>query len=181
MTTLAKIIIVTLVITVIGLVVFQFIDPNIVQQTVTSLASGSSDVFSVTVSGEVVTEGTYLLDEGTTFGDLIAAAGGATSNADYLCINDDIELISSGSYYVAPIYDHSNVCSTAKIVKYNINTCESSDLENISGIGSTISSNLIKYRDEIGEFKRLEDIMEVSGIGSSTFSKMRNFIRLKDA
>ena len=183
MMTIFKIIIASLVITVVSLVVFQFVDPN-VKKTVVSVGDNTEiaeDAYSVSISGEITTKGTYLLTEGSTLEDLIAAAGGTTSNADILCYDESITLEKSASYYIAPIYDTDNVCSTNKIVKYNINTCTADDLTNISGIGSSIASNIISYRDENNTFMRLEDIMNVNGIGTSTFIKMRNYIRLRDA
>ena len=45
----------------------------------------------------------------------------------------------------------------------------------LTGIGETKAEAIIKYREE-NKFKTIEDIMEVSGIGESTFEKIKNNI-----
>jgi competence protein ComEA len=180
MSTIVKIVIFSLILTIIGLVVFQFIDPNIQKAVSDSITSADENSLYVSISGEINHVGSYYIANETKLSDLIATAGGVTTNADYLCFDEELTLIANGSYYIAPLYDNSNVCSTAKLTKYNINTCAVEDLEKINGIGSSIATNVINHRNEVGSFKQLEDIMNVNGIGSSTFSKMKNFIRLKD-
>ena len=68
-----------------------------------------------------------------------------------------------------------------KAKKCNINNCTAEDLQQIDGIGASISNSIVTFRKEIGQYMQLEDVMKVNGIGNSTFSKLRNFIRLKDA
>lgn len=185
MSTMLKFVLVSLILTVVSLVVLQFIDPNVQKNSINgaqiSENDDDADTFSVSISGEVRTTGTYIVSSGCSLGDLIATAGGATTNADELCYDESYAIEKNGSYYIAPLYDTANVCSNTKIVKYNINSCTSDDLVNISGIGSTIATNIIKYRDEVSSFKCLEDVMNVNGIGSSTFVKLRNYIKLREA
>ena len=60
--------------------------------------------------------------------------------------------------------------------KININTADESTLTLITGIGETRAKSIIKYRENHGGFKRIEDIMNVSGIGEASFEKMKDMI-----
>ena len=71
--------------------------------------------------------------------------------------------------------------TTFVATQVNINSCTSEELQTLDGIGASISNSIVSYRNEIGSYKQLEDVMKVNGIGNSTFSKLKNFIRLKDA
>ena len=48
----------------------------------------------------------------------------------------------------------------------------------LSGIGESKAKAIIEYREKNGEFKKLEDIMNVSGIGEAAYSKIKNNIKL---
>ena len=58
----------------------------------------------------------------------------------------------------------------------NINTAGKDALCTLSGIGETLAERIIAYREENGDFAAIEDITKVSGIGSSTFEKLRSRI-----
>ena len=58
----------------------------------------------------------------------------------------------------------------------NINTASLNELTTLPGIGEGIAGKIIKYRDENGSFKCIEDIMKVSGIKDKLFSKIKDHI-----
>lgn len=60
--------------------------------------------------------------------------------------------------------------------KISINTASLEELLEITGIGETKAKAIIKYREENGTFETIEDIKNVSGIGESTFEKIKNNI-----
>lgn len=60
--------------------------------------------------------------------------------------------------------------------KIDINIATVTELESLSGIGSTRAADIIKYREENGNFGRIEDIMKVSGIGEKTFEEIKERI-----
>ena len=179
-----KILIGVLVATIITLVTLRIIDPTIAPQistTNTDKNSESEDVFKVEISGEINNAGIYYVDINYTLDELITDAGGLTNNADLLAFESTLSLEDNASYYIAPLYEINDICGNTKITKYNINNCSAEDLQKIDGIGETISKSIVSYRQEIGKFRQIEDVMKVSGIGNSTFSKLKNFIRIKDA
>lgn len=60
--------------------------------------------------------------------------------------------------------------------KININTASQTELTDLPGIGNTISSRIVDYRQRHGEFRSIEDIMNVSGIGEKRFEAIAELI-----
>ncbi len=179
---MGKVFAVVLVVTIAMIVVLQFIDPNVVSsatQATTSLVTDSS--ISVSIEGEITRPGTYMMDPNTTLYNLIEVAAGTTSNADERAYDLSYVLADGLSFYIAPKYDNSDVCSLEPINKVNINTDNEATLATVSGISSTIASKIVSYRNSNGSFRRIEDVKEVSGIGNATFEKIKNYIVLHAA
>ncbi len=63
----------------------------------------------------------------------------------------------------------------------NINTADVAALDALDGIGEKKAEAIVAYRTENGEFKTLEDLKEVSGIGDKLFDKIKDQIALTDA
>lgn len=55
----------------------------------------------------------------------------------------------------------------------NINKATQSELETLSGIGPSTALKIINYREENGEFKKIEDIKNVPGIGEAKFETIK--------
>ncbi len=174
-----------LVVSVVVIVVFQFIDPKVEKaggNAATTLVDNSnttSGTISVSISGEVKKAGTYALEDNTTLEELIGVAGGLTTNADDCAFNTSYLLEDKMSFYIAPKYDHSDVCSMEPIVKCNINKDDEEGLQTVKGIGSTVARAIVNYRNNNGEYKRIEDLKKVSGIGNATFEKIKDYVRLR--
>ncbi len=49
----------------------------------------------------------------------------------------------------------------------------------LNGIGESKAQAIIDYRDEIGGFKSVDDITNVSGIGEKTLEKIKDKISIK--
>jgi len=62
----------------------------------------------------------------------------------------------------------------------NINTASAKELNKIPGIGKVIANRIVAYREKHGQFKQLEDIQKIKGIGSKTFAKIKALIALTD-
>ncbi|HZV33237.1 MAG TPA: helix-hairpin-helix domain-containing protein [Verrucomicrobiae bacterium] len=62
----------------------------------------------------------------------------------------------------------------------NINTASAGDLERLPGIGPARSQAIVEYRTQNGPFKSPEDIMNVKGIKSGEFSKIKDHIKVSD-
>lgn len=60
--------------------------------------------------------------------------------------------------------------------KININTATVEELQNLPGLGSTIAEQIVDYRNEHGSFQKIEDIMQVKGLGEEAFDKIKHLI-----
>jgi len=58
----------------------------------------------------------------------------------------------------------------------NINTASRRELTDLHGIGDVLAGRIVEYRDRTGGFSRIEDIMNVSGIGQARFDAIRHRI-----
>jgi comEA protein len=62
--------------------------------------------------------------------------------------------------------------------KVNINSASADQLVALPGIGPSYAQRIVEYREKNGPFKRLEDILNVRGIGEKTFEKIRDHITI---
>lgn len=63
--------------------------------------------------------------------------------------------------------------------KININSANIEELKKLPGVGDSVATAIIEYRNKNGKFKKIEDIKQVSGIGNSKFENIKNFIVAK--
>ena len=58
----------------------------------------------------------------------------------------------------------------------NLNTATIDQLETLPGVGRKTAERIIEYRTKSGGFKRIEDLMNVKGIGEKSFLKLKPLI-----
>ena len=58
-------------------------------------------------------------------------------------------------------------------VVVNLNTATSSELETLPGIGAKTAARIVDYRQKKGPFKKIEELMNVQGIGEKSFLKLK--------
>ena len=56
----------------------------------------------------------------------------------------------------------------------NINTASATDLQALPGIGAKTAALIVEYRQKNGPFKKVEELMNVRGIGEKNFLKLKN-------
>jgi competence protein ComEA len=56
----------------------------------------------------------------------------------------------------------------------NLNTATVADLQDLPGIGAKVAARIVEYRQKQGPFKRIEELMNVQGIGEKSFLKLRS-------
>ena len=169
-------------------------------------SEGISGSIYVYVCGEVKYPGVYELSSGDRIIHAVEAAGGFTDDAAISYLNQaeelsDGEKLSIPSKKEAKILeaasasgnDASNNEDTAQASsspsgsgssksagtddgKININTASASELEALSGIGTSRAEAIIKYREETGGFSSTEDIKNVSGIGDGIYAQIKDSI-----
>jgi competence protein comEA helix-hairpin-helix repeat region len=74
--------------------------------------------------------------------------------------------------------DRNNVSIMKNNSKININTANISELKQITGIGESTANKIIDYRENVGKFKKIEDIKEVKGIGDAKYESLKNKITI---
>ncbi len=157
----------------------------------------------IDLSGEVMNPSVYVLPEGSRVYEAIDAAGGLTQQADIRNTNlaaplsDGMKLHIPDKQYVAEEQKKSGEAPGSRYVNgssalnaetstsseadskntlININTAGSAELQKLSGVGPSTAEKIIDYRKEYGRFNRIEELMNVSGIGEKTFAKLKNRI-----
>jgi competence protein ComEA len=66
--------------------------------------------------------------------------------------------------------------STAAVAAVNLNTATQAQLETLPGIGASAAKRIIEYRQKNGGFKKVEELMNVKGIGEKSFLKLKSHI-----
>lgn len=61
-------------------------------------------------------------------------------------------------------------------VVVNLNTATANELEALPGIGTSTAARIIEYRQKNGPFKKIEELMNVQGVGEKSFLKLRALI-----
>jgi competence protein ComEA len=62
--------------------------------------------------------------------------------------------------------------------KININTASADDLASLPGIGPSYAQRIVEYREKNGPFHKVEDLLNVRGIGEKTFERIRDRLTL---
>ncbi len=58
----------------------------------------------------------------------------------------------------------------------NINTATVEQLDALPGVGAKLASRIVDYRQKNGGFKKVEDLMNVQGIGEKNFLKLKPLV-----
>ncbi|NLK38533.1 MAG: hypothetical protein GX299_10725 [Epulopiscium sp.] len=148
---------------------------------------------SVEVSGAVLYPGVYELTKRNTLADAIQKAGGFALEADESklnladsifhgeCIYIPFQGDTKESYvsYSHLLYDFSaEVGKTESPKKININQANKRELQSLPFIGEKIAENIIRYRQEYGDFQSIEEIKNVPKIGDKIFEAIQNDIEV---
>ena len=66
--------------------------------------------------------------------------------------------------------------AAAAAAQVNLNTATQAQLETLPGIGAANAKRIIEYREKNGGFKKIEELMNVKGIGEKSFLKLKPLI-----
>ena len=75
----------------------------------------------------------------------------------------------------------SGKAAAAPVSVVNLNTATASQIATLPGIGETAAQRIIEYREKNGGFKKVEELMNVKGIGEKSFLKLKPLVTLGDA
>ena len=166
--------------------------------------SSETGIF-VHIDGYVNNPGVYQIKENERINVLIEKAGGLKNGYSIKNINLAAKLSDGDKVYIPSVEEEktlgnqnqnnnisintvgkhtnngnnsNNNVSITKNNKININTANVSELKQITGIGESTANKIIDYRQNVGKFKKIEDIKEVKGIGESKFESLKNKITI---
>src|SRR5438128_12101177 len=71
----------------------------------------------------------------------------------------------------APAPRGAKAAPTTAVV--NINTASAAELDSLPGIGAKTAARIIEYRQKNGPFKKVEELMNVRGVGEKNFLKLK--------
>lgn len=140
----------------------------------------------IDVKGAVLKPGVYEVPQDARVYEAIQEAGGLSEKADELSVNLASSLQDGMVVYI-PIkgetkenpFISQNVAEDPSQKKVNINLATSEELQTLTGIGPSKAVSIISYREEQGPFTKIEDLLEVTGIGDKSFEKLREEITVK--
>ncbi len=143
----------------------------------------------VYICGAVEKPGVYEVPEGSRIYELVEMAGGMTEEADETSVNL-AQAVEDGTMVRIPTVEETASGGNSGWVsssgetgvgetsgkKVNINTAGVEELMSLNGIGEVKARAIVDYREEHGSFKSAEEIMQVSGIGESTYDRIKEDI-----
>jgi competence protein ComEA len=63
----------------------------------------------------------------------------------------------------------------------NLNAASAQQLEQLPGVGARMAARIVEYRQKNGPFKKIEDLMNIRGIGEKNFLKLKPLITVGGA
>jgi competence protein ComEA len=64
------------------------------------------------------------------------------------------------------------------LTKVNINTAAAAQFEALAGIGPKMAERIVEYRTKNGPFKKVEELMNVKGMGEKSFLKLKPYLTI---
>ena len=143
--------------------------------------------FKVYITGAIKVPGVYEVSEGSRLVDVIAAAGGATEDADLDAVNlaarvgdrEHWNLPNRGAATVSEVSVSATESSGGLQATannqgmINLNSASASDMEALPGIGEVKAGAIVADREANGPFESVEAVLDVTGIGPATLEGIR--------
>jgi competence protein ComEA len=167
-------------------------------ETVNSAASVSApSTLTVHVAGAVKKPGVYVLSSTARVVDAVTAAGGPLTSADLEGINLAQTLVDTEQIYIPPRSRRTTPVTVAPRLKptrsttssttpgssgstagttsvLNLNTATASELDALPGVGPATAKAIIDHRTKKGPFTKVEELLNVAGIGPSKLAALRD-------
>lgn len=66
--------------------------------------------------------------------------------------------------------------AAAPAATVNVNTASVAQLETLPGVGKATAERIVEYRQKNGNFKKVEDLMNVRGVGEKSFLRLKPLV-----
>ena len=159
-----------------GAIFFLFNRPSGSGITVITPSPTQAGPIQAYITGAVVSPGVYTLQPESRVNDLVQAAGGALPEADMTSVNLAKRISDEDQVYVSSVDEAPPASSRNNLL--DINQASAEQLMALPGIGEVRSQAIVNYRIEIGRFQRIDQLLDVPGIGSATFEGIRDLVAL---
>ncbi len=136
-----------------------------------NIASNKPELINVEINGEVIFPGKYQVLKGDNVGTLIKYAGGFNYQADISSVNLSQILLNNQKFEVKKII----IINQENALKINLNEADFQTLLNVDGITENRAVNILIYRNQVGKFKDIEELLNVKGIGEVTYNKIKDY------
>lgn len=145
------------------------------------------NMITIYISGEVNNPGVVNIESDKRLSDAIDKLGGLTQSADLNNINLAMKIEDAKHYIVPKIgeeikndetINNENQNNNKYNDKVNINHATVEELEKLTGIGQATANKIINYREEYGDFKSIEELKNVNGIGDKKYEQIKDEITL---
>ena len=89
-------------------------------------------------------------------------------------------LVALVSCVVSPSFAQSSSATKPEsraakpVAVVNLNTASVAELEGLPGIGGKTAARIVDYRKTKGPFKKIEELMNVQGVGEKSFLRIRS-------
>lgn len=128
----------------------------------------------VHICGEVYFPGVYTVYSESRIYEVVQQAGGFTKEADAEAVNQAKEVFDGEQIYIPSVKEREESTDNQRLI--DINRANEELLCTIPGIGSQRAKQIIDYREKNGNFKKIEDLMKISGIKETLFEKIAPYI-----
>jgi competence protein ComEA len=61
----------------------------------------------------------------------------------------------------------------------DLNRATKQELQALPGVGPVLAGRIVAYRDSVGGFRKVDDLMGVKGIGSATLDRVRDLVGVR--
>ncbi len=78
------------------------------------------------------------------------------------------------SMAMGPVLALAQKSSPASTEKINLNTATVEQLQSLPGIGPSIAKSILDHRAKVGKFNRIEEVINVKGVGEKKFQKIKD-------
>ncbi|MFE0457679.1 helix-hairpin-helix domain-containing protein [Kitasatospora sp. NPDC058965] len=131
----------------------------------------------IDVAGRVVHPGILTLPAGSRVADALRAAGGPQQGVDTDGLNL-AQVLTDGEQILVGVPGQPVAVATSSRGPVSINHATVEQLDALPGIGPVLARHIIDFRTQHGAFRSLNQLQQISGIGTRKFAELKPLLTL---